>query len=112
MNKASLKKRLTLCLSLFLGITAMMAQGNVNFTIMGKVTDAKKQPLVSATIQIAGTTLGTLSDVEGNYSFTGSLPASTQRLAFSFIGYGTRYTNVDFSANSSKLTMDAVMTVT
>ncbi len=110
MNKALLKKQLTLCLSLFFGIAAVMAQGNVNFTIMGKVTDAKKQSLVGATIQIAGTTLGTLSDVDGNYSFTGSLPANTYRLAFSFIGYGTRYTNVDISANSSKLTMDAVMT--
>lgn len=110
MNKTTLQKRLVLCLSLFLVTAAVMAQGNVNFTMMGKVTDAKKQPLVGATIQIAGTSLGTLSDVDGNYSFTGALPSGAYRLAFSFIGYGTKYTNVDIGASNSKQTIDAIMT--
>jgi TonB-linked SusC/RagA family outer membrane protein len=107
MIKMTFYNRPTLLLGLLFFAFSAMAQGKVDFTISGKVTDNKNQSLVGATAQIAGTTLGTLSDVDGNYSFTGSLPAGSYRLTFSFVGYGTRYAPIEISATNNKLTMNA-----
>ena len=102
-------KRLGLFAVALLMSTAMTAQAKVDFTFMGKVTDSKNQSLVGATVQIAGSTLGTLTDVDGKYNFTGTLPAGAYRLAFTFIGFGTRYTTVQIGASNPKQTFDAVL---
>lgn len=55
-------------------------------TITGRVTDqATGQGLPGVTVLAKGTTLGTATNVDGN--FTLSVPATTTTLAFSFIGY-------------------------
>lgn len=89
---------------------AMNAQDRITFTLTGKVSDAKKETLVGATVQIAGTTFGTLSDIEGSYNFTGALPAGDYRLAVSYVGYGTRYTPFTLSTSTAKQTFDVVLT--
>ncbi|MDZ7774096.1 MAG: TonB-dependent receptor plug domain-containing protein [Bacteroidales bacterium] len=54
-------------------------------TITGTVTDAGDgNTLVGATVQIEGTTQGTITDVEGNYSLQAN---EGQTLVFSFVGY-------------------------
>ncbi|GET30390.1 SusC/RagA family TonB-linked outer membrane protein [Prolixibacter sp. SD074] len=54
-------------------------------TITGKVTDAStKEPLVGATVVIAGTTNGTTTDFDGNYRLN---VTRGQSLVYSFIGY-------------------------
>jgi TonB-linked SusC/RagA family outer membrane protein len=107
MNKLCLCHRFVLTMAAMLISWAAIAQGKTDFTISGKVTDTKKEALVGATVQIAGTTLGSLADVDGNYSFSGSLPAGAYRLAVSFIGYGTKYT--PFDLKSGKQTFDVVL---
>lgn len=52
--------------------------------IAGKVTDSQGQPLPGVTIVVKGTTNGTISDENGNYSISGISENST--LQFSFIG--------------------------
>ena len=54
-------------------------------SITGKVTDSKKEPLPGVTILVKGTTIGVVTDVDGNYKIT--LPDQKEiSLLFSFIG--------------------------
>ena len=62
-------------------------------TITGNVTDSYSSPLPGVTIVIKGTTTGTVSDVDGNYTI--SVPESAQILVFSFIGMKTQEISVD-----------------
>ena len=68
---------------LFLTLSAMTV---VAGTIKGTVTDKQTQePLTGATIQIAGTTQGTVADVDGNYSL--DVNNGTYTLAIKYVGY-------------------------
>ncbi len=53
-------------------------------TIKGKVTDKTNAPLVGVSIIIQGTSTGTTTDYNGNYSIT---VKTGQTLVFSFVGY-------------------------
>lgn len=58
-------------------------------TVKGKVTDEKGNPLPGVTVIIKGTSMGVVTDVEGNYSL--QLPdAKDICLLFSFIGMETK----------------------
>ena len=60
---------------------------NVNLQqrmITGNVTDKTGNPLAGVTITVTGTSIGTLSDANGN--FTIPLPSDGKTLSFSFIG--------------------------
>ena len=57
-------------------------------TVTGRVLDSDGSPLIGATIQVKGTKLGTVADVDGNYSIT--LPQGKRQLTFSFVGYETQ----------------------
>lgn len=54
------------------------------YTIKGKVTDKKGEPLPGTTIRIDGTTIGTSTDAQGMFSLT--LPEEKGTLVFSFVG--------------------------
>jgi hypothetical protein len=56
--------------------------------VSGRIIDSGNQPIIGATIIIEGTTIGTISDENGNYSIT--LPAPNSRISFSFIGFTTQ----------------------
>ena len=51
-------------------------------TLKGKVTDGK-EPVIGANISIKGTTEGTITDIDGNYSLT--VPDG-KTISFSYIG--------------------------
>lgn len=55
--------------------------------VKGKVTDAYG-PLPGASINIVGTTIGTVTDFEGNYSL--AIPNNSGSLKFSFVGMETQ----------------------
>lgn len=58
-------------------------------TVAGKVTSAEdNSPLPGVNVVLKGSTVGTVTDVEGNYRLT--LPSSTSVLVFSFIGLKTQ----------------------
>ena len=58
--------------------------------ISGTVTDAiTGEAMVGVNIQVKGTTIGTLSDVKGNYSIPSSIDQNAI-LVFSFVGYVTQ----------------------
>ncbi|NJC27211.1 carboxypeptidase-like regulatory domain-containing protein [Neolewinella antarctica] len=77
-------KRLLLLLAICVaGLTGLHAQR----TITGTVIDDTAIPLPGASIQIKGTSLGTVTDVDGNYNL--SVPESARTLVYSFTGFGT-----------------------
>lgn len=84
-----MRQRLQCLRAVFLGLTllalqtAAWAQTRVN----GTVTDANKQALAGVSVLVKGTTTGTSTDGNGNYSL--NVP-SNSTLVFSFIGYGTK----------------------
>ncbi|MBN1180801.1 MAG: TonB-dependent receptor [Bacteroidales bacterium] len=57
-------------------------------TITGTITDETGAPMPGVNISVAGTTVGTISDLDGNYSI--SVPGSEASLQFSFVGYVTQ----------------------
>ena len=73
-------------LILFFGIT-VQAQN-----ITGTVTDAQG-PLPGASVVVKGTTLGTTSDFDGNYSI--DAPADAVTLVFSYVGYSKQEVPID-----------------
>ncbi len=62
--------------------------GNQQKTITGKVIDDTGQPLPGVTVMIKGTSQGTVTDVDGAFSFS-SLPENST-LVFSFVGMITQ----------------------
>ena len=68
---------------LFLTLSAMtVVAGTIKGTVTHKQT---REPLTGATIQIAGTTQGTVADVDGNYSL--DVNNGTYTLAIKYVGY-------------------------
>ena len=77
-------KKLFLLLVLFLctSVTALMAQTR---SITGTVTSQEDGlPIPGASVTVKGTTVGTLTDANGNYSLT--VPQTAQTLVINFIG--------------------------
>jgi iron complex outermembrane recepter protein len=102
-----MKQILILIIALFVSITSAIAQKSIS----GRVTDGRtKEPLIGASVSAKGTTLGTLTDVEGKFQLT--LPNGNSLIVITFIGYDSKEMTVgnEFSLDialeesSSKLT--------
>jgi TonB-linked SusC/RagA family outer membrane protein len=88
-----MKRKLTMFLALFfVGIGLAVAQTQVR----GTVVDEAGEPVIGATIQIKGTSQGTVSDMDGN--FTLSAPAGGT-LVISYVGYRTQEVPVSANVN-------------
>ncbi|MFZ0282044.1 MAG: SusC/RagA family TonB-linked outer membrane protein [Bacteroidales bacterium] len=78
-------KKLTLLILLFVfvGVSTLLAQ---TIIITGTVTSAVEGegPIPGVTVQVKGTTIGTLTDAEGKYSIP--VPKTATTLIFSYIG--------------------------
>ena len=54
--------------------------------VSGKIVSADDgDPMIGATVKVKGTNLGTVSDIDGNYSIV--LPQNSRKLTFSYVGY-------------------------
>lgn len=62
--------------------------GQENKTITGKVTDSQSTPLPGVTVVVKGTTNGTITDFDGNFTL-GNVPADAT-IVFSFVGMKTQ----------------------
>jgi TonB-linked SusC/RagA family outer membrane protein len=88
------------CLS-FMNISAQ------NLSVSGSVIDSKGESLPGVTVVVKGTTSGTVTDFDGNYSLTNVSPTGT--LVFSFVGMKTQEVAVDGKTTISiSLVEDAV----
>ena len=67
--------------------TAVQAvQQNGNHKVTGRVVDSTGEPLIGATVLVEGTTNGTVTDIDGNYTLNTTANA---KLVFSYIGYAS-----------------------
>lgn len=74
---------LTLFFVLAFGLLSAQAQTK---QFSGTVTDSNGEPLPGVTVMVQGTTIGTITDLDGKYQLNASEDA---KLVFSFIGYET-----------------------
>jgi TonB-linked SusC/RagA family outer membrane protein len=74
-------KRVTL--AFFLSMLGLVALAQEKM-ITGKVSDATGSPMVGVTVVVQGTTNGTITDIDGNYSLKAM---KESKLQFSFIGF-------------------------
>ncbi|SFA78816.1 DUF4139 domain-containing protein [Algoriphagus aquimarinus] len=77
-----------------------------NFTaVSGKIIDAETgEAIPGASILVKGTTIGTASDFDGNYSLT--LPANASSLLVSFIGYTPREVYINSPVLNVRMNVD------
>ena len=71
-----------ICLVLLMSIVSLNASAQT--TVKGTVVDEAGEPIIGATVQVKGSTTGTITDFDGNYTI--AVPAKGQ-LVVSFIGY-------------------------
>jgi len=79
-----MKKNLKIFLTLLIfiaGTSGIFAQVSVS----GTVIDTEKQPVIGANVVVKGTTVGTMTDVNGK--FTINAPSASSIIVISFIGY-------------------------
>ena len=79
-------------------ISLLVQAGKI--TVKGVVVDAKGEPLIGVSVLEKGTTNGTITDFDGNFSLSIS---STSTLELSYIGYKTL--QLDAKSNMGKIVM-------
>src|SRR5690606_33339148 len=95
-------------------LLASEREGAADVTVTGTVSDANGAPIPGVTIFADGTSLGTVSDLEGKYSLT--VPEEAV-LVFSFIGYETQKipiggkSIIDVTLNEDMASLDEVIVV-
>lgn len=90
----------------FASIMLMMFSQGVfaqTYSISGKVTDTAGQGVPGVSVQIRSTSEGSITDADGNYSLTTSLPAG---------GYDVDFSSIGFKTVSQKLTLGSQTAVT
>lgn len=105
-----MKKGICLLLSLSLGLV-LCAQ---DIRVSGSVKDASGNPVVGATVLVAGTTRGTTADADGRYAITGVREGAT--LTCQSLGYTTEQAavtspTVDFVLRESATALNEVVVV-
>lgn len=93
------KASVLLVFLLFVGASAM-----AQFTVTGTVTDVQSSPLIGVSIVVKGTSIGTVTDFDGN--FTLQVPGESGNLMFSYTGFKTTEVSVSPANNTVVLTMD------
>uniref|UniRef100_UPI00333E4AA9 TonB-dependent receptor n=1 Tax=Pseudopedobacter sp. TaxID=1936787 RepID=UPI00333E4AA9 len=86
-----------------------------NIGIVGKVTDEKGEPLAGVSVRVNGTSVGTISDYNGNYKI--NVPNVDAVLQFSYIGFavqekqisGNTVINISLKPEASNLSQVVVI---
>lgn len=90
-------RKLLLMLGVILSFGAMAQKGKVS----GSVKDADTgETLIGASVTVKGTNLGTMTAANGGYAIT-NVPAGTQTIQVSYVGYVTLTKVVNVSADGS-----------
>lgn len=108
--KNVLNLKLWVCFTFLLFVSNVFALPPEGITVRGRIIDkALNDVVVGATITVKGTTIGTITDFDGNYVL--QVPSKESVLVFSFIGYETqeikvgdqKVINVEFQEDSHTL---------
>ena len=69
-----------ICLTLLSTFSLVLSAQNV--TLRGTVADVEGEPLIGVTVQVQGTTLGTVTDVEGNFTLLNVPPDAILEITY------------------------------
>jgi iron complex outermembrane receptor protein len=84
-----MKKLLTLSGLSFVFVLFLSLSTNAQRTISGTITDgSNNDPLIGANVLVAGTTQGTITDLDGSFSL--NVPADAESLEISYAGFTTQ----------------------
>ena len=92
----------------FLLITSLEAIAFQGITVTGKVTNDAGEALSGVSVTVKGSSAGTSTDAQGNYSI--AVPSANSRLVFTYVGFSPREvgvdnrTSIDISLNQSTTT--------
>ena len=80
-------KRMKLLVSVMMLLCCMVTSAVAQtVTVKGKLLDAEtNEPLIGASVAVKGTTVGTVTDMDGNFSL--DISASRPTLLFTYVGY-------------------------
>lgn len=107
-----MRKFLSLIVMLVMGMTMLMAQTK---TVTGTVVSAEDgEPIIGASVIIPGTTTGTVTDIDGNFSL--KVPENSTTLSVSYIGMNTETVTIgkgklNITLATSDEILDEVMVV-
>lgn len=79
-------------LFLMVGLLCALGVNAQSITVSGTVTDPSGEPLIGASILAEGTTAGTATDIDGNYTINAP---SNGTLVFSYVGYDAQEVPVE-----------------
>ena len=82
---------------------AVRQQTNGKRKMTGRVTDDMRESIIGASVSVVGTTNGTITDIDGNFSL--ELSNGDTQLQISYIGYKTQIINI-----GNKSSADIVLT--
>ncbi|MBV5348500.1 SusC/RagA family TonB-linked outer membrane protein, partial [bacterium] len=105
-------KKVFSLLILLLSFTVLFAQEK---SVTGSVTDENSESLPGVNVIVKGTTLGTITDVDGNFKIT--VPSGKSVLQFSFIGFEnievdvSKTNKVTIQLKSTTIGLDEVVAV-
>ena len=101
--------------SIVLSQKAPAAQPGQPVTVTGNVVDASGMPVIGAAVIVKGTTIGTSTGVDGDFSLQVPPPSADAVLEINYLGYepiaqtvGSR-TNITFTLRESAVDVDAVV---
>ena len=101
--------------SIVLSQKAPAAQPGQPVTVTGKVVNASGMPVIGAAVIVKGTTIGTSTGVDGDFSLQVPPPSADAVLEINYLGYepiaqtvGSR-TNITFTLRESAVDVDAVV---
>ena len=99
--KQKVKSRLILLLAIFMMSLSTFAQQR---RITGEVKSQTGNTLPGVTVVIKGTTVGTVTNADGEFSL--NVPANAEALLFSFVGMKTQEISINGKTNISVVMQD------
>lgn len=79
-----------------------------SYTIKGKVSDGSGSGIPGVSVRLEGTSIGTTTNTDGDYSLSTNAKAGNYKLSFSSIGYGTNVQNLVLGTQTS-ITINATL---
>nr|WP_288982073.1 SusC/RagA family TonB-linked outer membrane protein [uncultured Allomuricauda sp.] len=89
--------------------STLSAFGQSQYTFTGTITETGTNlPLAGASVFVENTSFGTVTDFDGNYSFTATLDSGSYNLVFSSLGFTTQKVSVN-AGGSTTITNDIAL---
>lgn len=111
MKSHNFTRNLKKCMWIFAAtvFVQMAGFGQANFKIKGTVTDPTGETLIGVNVSMLNGTIGTISDVDGTYSLTGSVAPGNYVVTFSYVGSGSKSESISLKSGNNDMTLDLVL---